>query len=201
MLDLGGLDPYVRWVLRKNGWTPGREFPLAEAWLKEITALGFPAVDYGVQVLRSLGALRFREYQPESYRRLVQSWRERGLPPDRWPEAAEIREGCQAALTALEEMGLEAAGYKGATFTFDALDAARDVEIVLDLDTVRQVVGGPVFPIGTVEPDGLVFVRADGSVYVLFDDSIFAAGRCVEEFLQILLVKGCTPLEIYRMEA
>ena len=126
MIDLGGLDPYVRWVLRKNGWTPGREFPLAEAWLKEITALGFPAVDYGVQVLRSLGALRFREYQPESYRRLVQSWRERGLPPDRWPEAAEIRESCQTALAALEGLGLDAAGYKGAAFTFDALEAARD---------------------------------------------------------------------------
>lgn len=191
MIDLGGLDPYVRWVLRKNGWAPGREFPSAEAHIAEIAALGFPAVDYGIRVLRSLGGLRFREYYPESYRRLVQSWR----------EAAEIREGCQAALTALEEMGLEAAGYKGATFTFDALEAARDVEIVLDLDTVRQVVGGPVFPIGTVEPDGIVFAAADGGVYVVFDDSIFAAGRCVEEFLQILLVKGCTPLEIYRVEA
>ena len=138
MLDLGRLDPYVQWVLQKNGWTPGREFPSAEAHIAEITALGFPAVDYGVRVLRSLGALRFREYYPESYRRLVRSWREQGLPPERWPEAAEIREGCQAALTALEELGLEAAGYKGATFTFDALDAARDVEIVLDLDTVRR---------------------------------------------------------------
>ncbi len=197
MLDLGRLDPYVQWVLQKNGWTPGREFPLAEAHIAEITALGFPAVDYGVRVLRSLGALRFREHYPESYRRLVRSWREQGLPPERWPEAAEIREGCQAALTALEELGLEAAGYKGATFTFDALEAARDVEIVLDLDTVRQVVGGPVFPIGTVEPDGIVFAAADGGVYVVFDDSIFAAGRCVEEFLQVLLVRGCDPLEIY----
>lgn len=197
MLDLGRLDPYLQWVLQKNGWTPGREFPSAEAHIAEITALGFPAVDYGVRVLRSLGALRFREYYPESYRRLVRSWREQGLPPERWPEAAEIREGCQAALTALEELGLEAAGYKGATFTFDALDAARDVEIVLDLDTVRRVVGGPVFPIGTVEPDGIVFAAADGGVYVVFDDSIFAAGRCVEEFLQVLLVRGCDPLEIY----
>lgn len=197
MLDLGRLDPYVQWVLQKNGWTPGREFPSAEAHIAEITALGFPAVDYGVRVLRSLGALRFREYYPESYRRLVRSWREQGLPPERWPEAAEIREGCQAALTALEELGLEAAGYKGATFTFDALDAARDVEIVLDLDTVRRVVGGPVFPIGTVEPDGIVFAAVDGGVYVVFDDSIFAAGRCVEEFLQVLLVRGCDPLEIY----
>ena len=197
MIDLGRLDPYVRWVLRKNGWAPGREFPSAEAHIAEITALGFPAVDYGVRVLRSLGALRFREYYPESYRRLVRSWREQGLPPERWPEAAEIREGCQAALTALEELGLEAAGYKGATFTFDALDAARDVEIVLDLDTVRRVVGGPVFPIGTVEPDGIVFAAVDGGVYVVFDDSIFAAGRCVEEFLQVLLVRGCDPLEIY----
>ena len=107
MLDLGRLDPYVQWVLQKNGWTPGREFPSAEAHIAEITALGFPAVDYGVRVLRSLGALRFREYYPESYRRLVRSWREQGLPPERWPEAAEIREGCQAALTALEELGLE----------------------------------------------------------------------------------------------
>ena len=43
MLDLGRLDPYVRWALRKSGWTPEREFPLAEAYLKEILALGFPA--------------------------------------------------------------------------------------------------------------------------------------------------------------
>ena len=35
MLDLGRLDPYVRWALRKSGWTPEREFPLAEAYLKE----------------------------------------------------------------------------------------------------------------------------------------------------------------------
>ena len=41
MLDLGRLDPYVRWVLQKNGWAPGREFPSAEAHIAEIAALGY----------------------------------------------------------------------------------------------------------------------------------------------------------------
>ena len=132
MLDTDRLDPYVLWVLEKNGWTPERVFPQSAAWTAEIERLGHPPFDYGVQVLRSLGGLRFREYHPRSYQKLVQGWRERGLPLERWPKAADIRRKCEASLSALQRLGLDPDRYNGATFTFDALDAARDEEVVLD---------------------------------------------------------------------
>ena len=199
MLDLGRLDPYVLWVLNKGGWTPGRVFPRADAWMEEIQRLGFPGFDYAGQVLRSLGGLGFLEYAPRTYEGMVQSWRDQGLPPERWPKAAGIRESCQAALAALQNLALEAERYTGATFTFQALTAARDVEIVLDLDLARTVIGKAIFPIGTVEPDGLVFAAPDHSVYVLFNDGIFSSGGCVEEFLHILFLRGRRPQNIYHL--
>ena len=150
MLDLGRLDPYVLWVLNKGGWTPGRVFPRADAWMEEIQRLGFPGFDYAGQVLRSLGGLGFLEYAPRTYEGLVQSWRDQGLPPERWPKA-------------------------------------------------RTVIGKAIFPIGTVEPDGLVFAAPDHSVYVLFNDGIFSSGGCVEEFLHILFLRGRRPQNIYHL--
>lgn len=200
MLELNCLDPYVLWVLEKNGWTPERSAPQAEAWLAELRELGYPPFDYGERVLRCLGGLRFREYAPYSYRKLVQSWKERGLPPDRWPDASDIRESCRSALAALWRLGLDPERYTGATFTFHALDAAREEEIVLDLGLARKVIGKSLYPIGTVEPDGLVYTAPDHSIYVLFNNSIFSAGSCVEEFLHILLVKGRRPQKIFQKD-
>ena len=56
--------------------------------------------------------------------------------------------------------------YNGATFTFDALDAARDEEVVLDLGLAQKAIGKPLYPIGTAEPDGLVFTAPDHGIYV-----------------------------------
>lgn len=197
LLELNHLDPYVLWVLQKHGWTPERVFSEADAWIERMERLGHSSFDYGERVLHSLGGMRFREYYPYSYQKLVQSWQNQGLPPARWPEAAEIRDSCQAALAALRNLGLEPEHYKGAAFTFNALDAALDEEIVLDLDLAREVTGKPLFPIGTVEPDGLVYTAPDHSVYVLFCDSIFYSGSCVEEFLHILFIRGHRPQKIY----
>ena len=135
----------------KNGWTPERVFPQSAAWTAEIERLGHPPFDYGVQVLRSLGGLRFREYHPRSYQKLVQGWRERGLPPERWPKAADIRRKCEASLSALQRLGLDPDRYNGATFTFDALDAARDEEVVLDLGLAQKAIGKPLEACVTVE--------------------------------------------------
>lgn len=200
MLDTDRLDPYVLWVLEKNGWTPDRVFPQSAAWTAEIERLGHPPFDYGVQVLRSLGGLRFREYHPRSYQKLVQGWRERGLPPERWPKAADIRRKCEASLSVLQRLGLDPDRYNGAAFTFDALDAARDEEVVLDLGLAQKAIGKPLYPIGTAEPDGLVFTAPDHGIYVLFNDGIFSSGRCVEEFLHILFLRGHQPEEVYHID-
>ena len=42
MLDTDRLDPYVLWVLEKNGWTPERVFPQSAAWTAENEPLGHP---------------------------------------------------------------------------------------------------------------------------------------------------------------
>ena len=54
--------------------------------------------------------------------------------------------------------------------------------------------------IGTVEPDGLVFTAPDHGIYVLFNDGIFSSGRCVEEFLHILFLRGHQPEEVYHID-
>ena len=63
--------------------------------------------------------------------------------------------------------------YNGATFTFDAWTAFLNFEIVMDLKTAERVVGEKLFPIGTVEPDGITCAAESGSIYTLFDDSPF----------------------------
>ena len=76
----------------------------------------------------------------------------------------------------------------GATFTFDAWTAFLDFEIVMDLKTAEQVVGEKLFPIGTVEPDGITCAAESGNIYTLFDDSIFLSGDCMENYLNILFI-------------
>lgn len=81
----------------------------------------------------------------------------------------------------------------GATFTFDAWAAFLDFEIVIDLKTAEQVIGEKLFPIGTVEPDGITCAAESGNIYTLFDDSIFLSGNCIENYLNMLFIYERTP--------
>lgn len=86
--------------------------------------------------------------------------------------------------------------YNGATFTFDAWAAFLDLEIVIDLKTAEQVVSEKLFPIGTVEPDGITCAAESGNIYTLFDDSIFLSGDCIENFLNMLFIHGRKPKKL-----
>lgn len=83
--------------------------------------------------------------------------------------------------------------YTGATFTFDAWVAFLDFEIVIDLKTAEQVIGEKLFPIGTVEPDGITCAAESGNIYTLFDDSIFLSGNCIENYLNMLFIYERNP--------
>lgn len=84
----------------------------------------------------------------------------------------------------------------GATFTFDAWAAFLDLEIVVDLKTAEQAVREKLFPIGTVEPDGITCAAESGNIYTLFDDSIFLLGDCIENYLNRLFIHGRKPKKL-----
>ena len=86
--------------------------------------------------------------------------------------------------------------YNGATFTFDAWAAFLDLEIVIDWKTAEQVAGEKLFPIGTVEPDGITCAAESGNIYTLFDDSIFLSGDCIESYLNLLFIHGRKPKQL-----
>ena len=86
--------------------------------------------------------------------------------------------------------------YNGATFTFDAWTAFLNFEIVMDLKTAERVVGEKLFPIGTVEPDGITCAAESGSIYTLFNDSIFLSGDCIESYLNMLFIHGRKPKKL-----
>ena len=74
--------------------------------------------------------------------------------------------------------------------------AFLDLEIVIDLETAEQVVGEKLFPIGTVEPDGITCAAESGNIYTLFDYSIFLSGDCIENYLNLLFIHGRKPEQL-----
>ena len=71
-----------------------------------------------------------------------------------------------------------------------------DLEIVVDLKKAEQIVGEKLFPIGTVEPDGITCAAESGNIYTLFDDSIFLSGDCIEDYLNVLFIHGRKPKQL-----
>ncbi len=53
-------------------------------------------------------------------------------------------------------------------FIFDALYAFQDQELVMDFRLVETQIGEKLFPIGTVEPDGISYASESKKIYTLF---------------------------------
>ena len=115
--------------------------------------------------------------------------------------AADIKTACEECLNILTKLHMEdqAEKYSGATFAFDALFAARDDEIILDIETIKSVVGEAIFPIGTVAPDGISFVGGAGKIYTAFNDSIYLSGENIESYLNMMFTKSLEPTSLYQI--
>ncbi len=55
---------------------------------------------------------------------------------------AEIKSKCEAAYKILQDLNMvsEAKNYNGATFAFNALDAALDNDIVMDIEIAKKII-------------------------------------------------------------
>lgn len=185
------LDPYVRAVLEEYGWSVSRRFPFASFCVRVIETGGLSCFDAAWDILRSLGGLKIREQSPSSglcfLERCQGDWN-RLKPVYRKP------------LRRLQTLGLEDVPrkYTGASFAFDPLDAFFDEEIVLPFRDAEQIAGEPLFPIGSVEPDGVSCVSPGGRVYTLFDDSLFLSGRSAEDYLNGLFLKELEPVPLFK---
>ena len=87
--------------------------------------------------------------------------------------------------------------YNGAAFAFNALEAALDNDIVMNIEAATKIIGDKIFPIGSIEPDGIMYVTPKRTIYVLFNDSIFYSGGCIEEAINSLFLKSLNPRLIY----
>lgn len=186
-MDISLMDEYVRLVLEDNGWTEKRDFPLADSWIAKIEQEGgIPCFAYARKTLHLFGGMKFREFSPKSGQYFLkkcdgdvnrlEKWYLR--PLERWNHLS-------------EKKSMDT--YTGATFTFDAWAAFSDFEIVMDWKTAEQVAGEKLFPIGTVEPDGITCAAESGNIYTLFDDSMFLSGDCIENYLNMLFIHGPKP--------
>ncbi len=101
----------------------------------------------------------------------------------------------------LEKLHIEnqAEKYSGATFAFDALFAAKDDEIIWDIETIKSVAGEVMFPIGTVAPDGISFVSEEGKIYTAFNDNIYLSGETIELYLNMMFIKSLKPTRLYKI--
>lgn len=147
------LDKYIVKLIEKNGWYFGRQFGAGNYWIAEIEKHGYQSFELARQIICELGGLSFHEYAPLTYQRMIELRQRDGqeIPPH---FATDIKDACGEYLKILKELDMEnqAEKYSGATFAFDALDAAKDDEIILDIKTIKSVVGEVLFPIGTVAP-------------------------------------------------
>lgn len=193
------LDKYVFRILKKNGWYANREFKCAGSWIAKIENAGYSSFEYAEEIIHELGGLSFREYAPMTYTRLeeLHEGRQSMTPKSKYTQ--EIRDKCEESLKILQDLHMlaNAEDYNGATFAFNALDAALCEDIVIDIGIAKEIIGASLFPIGTIEPDGIICVTPEKIVYTLFDDSIFWSGCCAEDFINHLFLKTLSPKLIY----
>lgn len=81
-------------------------------------------------------------------------------------------------------------------FIFDALYAFQDQELVMDFRLVETQIGEKLFPIGTVEPDGISYASESKKIYTLFKNSAFLSGDCIENYLNMLFLHEYKPQQI-----
>ena len=79
------------------------------------------------------------------------------------------------------------------------MSAVRDDEIIFDTETIKSVVGEAIFPIGTVEPDGICFIGEKSKIYTVFDDSIYLSGETIEMYLNMMFIKSFNLIILYQI--
>ena len=194
------LDRYILGLIEKNGWYVGRRFRDTDYWITEIERYGYQSFELARQIICELGGLSFHEYAPLTYRRMKElRQKEKQEIPSNF--AANIKTACEDCLNILKKFHMEnqVEKYTGATFAFDALFAAKDDEIILDIETIKDVVGEAIFPIGTVTPDGISFVGGEGKIYTAFNDSIYLSGENIEAYLNMMFTKSLEPTILYHI--
>lgn len=190
-LNILMIDNYVLQIIKSNGWTEKRDFYSADEWISEIEKAGFHCFDCARSILHLFGGLKIKEYSPK----ICQNFLKKNLPND------SHKEQYLRTLKIIKELKIDGAEdkYTGATFTFDAIDALSDQEIVLDPKITQDIVSDDIFPIGTVEPDGISYVSEEGKIFVVFNDSIFLAGKTIEDYLNTAFIKAKKPILIYKV--
>ena len=189
-MNLSLIDEYVYLVLTDNGWTEKRDFLTADSWIEKIEQkCGIHCFEYAREILHLFGGIKFREFSPKSGQYFLGKYD---------GDVNRLEKGYLRALERLNNLSEKKSfeTYNGATFTFDAWAAFLDLEIVIDLKTAEQVVSEKLFPIGTVEPDGITCAAESGNIYTLFDDSIFLSGDCIENYLNMLFIHGRKPKKL-----
>lgn len=200
-MDITLIDKYVLRILEKNGWYPHRQFKYANKWIEQIEEMGhsYHCFDYARAILCELGGLTFKEYAPMTYLNMVALQEKHIKQISSIKISTEIKNKCKTAYQILQELHIvsEAKNYNGATFAFNALEAALDDNIVMDIDIATKIIGDKIFPIGSIEPDGIMYVTPKRTIYVLFNDSIFCSGDCIEDTINGLFLKSMSPQLIY----
>ena len=203
-MDKALIDKYILYILEKNGWYDNRQFKDADKWIEEIEKNGYCCFDYAKDIIRELGGLSFREYSPLTYQNMIKLKKEREtfIHALFWRARmfdSEIRIKCKRACKMLKKLGKlsEIENYCGATFAFDALVAALDDEIVMDIEIAKEIVGEEMFPIGSVAPDGIMYVTPKRIIYVVFDDSIWWIGASIEDCINRFFIASMHPKQVY----
>lgn len=199
-MNLKLLDKYILKLIEKNGWYTGRQFKDCDYWISEIEKYGYTPFEHARQIICELGGLYFREYSPLTYRKIIELKHKNGQEiPENF--AVDIKVSCENCLKILKELRMEnqAEEYTQATFAFDALSAAMDDEIILDITIIEDIVKDVLFPIGTVSPDGISFVGRDGKVYTAFNDSIYLSGENIESYLNMMFTKSLKAIKLYQI--
>lgn len=184
------IDEYVYLVLIDNGWTESRDFLLADSWIGKIeTACGIHCSAYAREILHLLGGMKFLEFSPKTGQYFLEKYD---------GDIHRTEEKYLRALDRLEHLSEKKSvdAYNGAAFAFDAWSACLDLEIVMDLKTAEHAAGEAMFPIGTVEPDGVTCAAESGNIYTLFNDGIFLSGNCIEDYLNLLFIHGRKPKKL-----
>ena len=189
-MNISLIDEYVYLVLIDNGWTEKRNFLLADSWIEKIEQeSGIPCSKYAKKILHLFGGMKIREFSPKSGQYFLGECDGDVSRLEKW-----YLRPLERLNSLSEKKSIHT--YTGATFTFDAWAAFLDFELVIDLKTAEQVVGEKLFPIGTVEPDGITCAAESGNLYTLFDDSIFLSGDCIENYLNMLFICGRKPKQL-----
>ena len=181
------IDEYVYSVLLDHGWTAKRNFPLADSWIEKIKQNGIPCPQYARETLRSFGGIKIQEFSPKSAQYLLEKCNSNTSHLEK-----RYRRPLERFHNLEKKQPIDT--YNGATLTFDAWLAFSDLEIVIDLKTAEQTAGEKLFPIGTVEPDGITCAAESKNIYTLFNDSLFLSGDCIENYLNTLFLHRQKPI-------